>query len=136
MPTGFYADRPVLVIGGLGFIGVNLTGGLVALGARVTVVTPSRARHRDRAIEYEARGVRVIEGDIRDREEMAAAVVGQQVVFNLAGESGAVRSMEDPWSDLDVNCRGSLALLESLRRVNPKAKLRSEERRVGKECRL
>ena len=54
---------------------------------------------------------------------MAAAVAGQQVVFNLAGESGAVRSMEDPWTDLDVNCRGNLSLLEALRAVNREAKL-------------
>lgn len=119
----FYAERPVLVIGGLGFIGVNLTGRLVEQGARVTVVTLSRARHRDRALEHESRGVRVLEGDIRDQERMAEAVAGQGIVFNLAGESGAVRSMEQPRADLDVNCGGSLALLESLRRNNPDAKL-------------
>ena len=54
---------------------------------------------------------------------MAAAVADQQIVFNLAGESGAVRSMEDPWTDLDVNCRGNLVLLEALRSANPGAKL-------------
>ena len=42
------------------------------------------------------------------------------MIFNLAGESGAVRSMEDPWTDLDVNCRGNLVLLEALRAVNPR----------------
>ncbi len=54
---------------------------------------------------------------------MAAAVAGQEVVFNLAGQSGAVRSMEDPWTDLDVNCRGNLVLLEALRADNREAKL-------------
>jgi UDP-glucose 4-epimerase len=112
-----------LVIGGLGFIGVNLTERLVTDGRTVTVVTPSRARHADRAAAFEARGVRIIEGDLRDAAVMATAVAGQQVVFNLAGESGAVRSMEDPWTDLDVNCRGSLVLLEALRAQSPEAKL-------------
>ncbi len=50
---------------------------------------------------------------------MAEAVAGQDVIVNLAGESGAVRSMEDPWTDLDVNCRGNLVLLEALRHGNP-----------------
>jgi UDP-glucose 4-epimerase len=113
----------VLVIGGLGFIGVNLTERLVTEGRTVTVVTPSRARHAERAAAFESRGVRIIEGDLRDAGAMAKAVAGQQVVFNLAGESGAVRSMEDPWTDLDVNCRGNLVLLEALRAGNREAKL-------------
>ena len=113
----------VVVIGGLGFIGVNLTARLVADGRSVTVVTPSRARHARRAADFEARGVRIVEGDLRDGAAMTAAVEGQAIVFNLAGESGAVRSMEDPWTDLDVNCRGNLVLLEALRTTAPQAKL-------------
>ena len=113
----------MLVIGGLGFIGVNLTERLVAGGGAVTVVTPSRERHAERADGFEACGVRIVEGDLRDAQAMTKAVAGQQVVFNLAGESGAVRSMEDPWTDLDVNCRGNLVLLEALRAVNREAKL-------------
>jgi UDP-glucose 4-epimerase len=122
-PMSFYAERPILVIGGLGFIGVNLTDRLSALGAQVTVVTRSRARHHVRAQAYEARGVRIVEGDLRNQEDMARAVAGQQVIFNLAGESGALRSMEDPRADLDVNCGGNLVLLDSMRRLNPAAKL-------------
>ena len=117
------APQRVLVIGGLGFIGVNLTERLLTEGRDVTVVTPSRARHADRAAAFEARGVRIIDGDLRDAAAMAMAVAGQGVVFNLAGESGAVRSMEDPWTDLDVNCRGNLVLLEALRANNREAKL-------------
>jgi UDP-glucose 4-epimerase len=113
----------VLVIGGLGFIGVNLTDRLAADGCAVTVVTPSRARHAECADAFEARGIRIVEGDLRDGPAMTKAVDGQQVVFNLAGESGAVHSMEDPWTDLDVNCRGNLVLLEALRAANREAKL-------------
>jgi len=117
------ASSRALVIGGLGFIGVNLTERLVTEGRCVTVVTPSRERHAAPAAAFEARGVRVVEGDLRDARAMAHAVAGQDVVFNLAGESGAVRSMEDPWTDLDVNCRGNLVLLEALRAGNRRAKL-------------
>ena len=113
----------VLVIGGLGFIGVNLTERLAGSGCVVTVVTRSRERHAERATELERRGVRIIEGDLRDARAMINAVADQQLVFNLAGESGAVRSMEDPWTDLDVNCRGNLVLLEALRAANRDAKL-------------
>jgi nucleoside-diphosphate-sugar epimerase len=131
-----FRDRAVLVIGGLGFIGGRLVDVLAARGARVTVVTPSRDRHREAALDHEARGVRIIDGDVRDSAAMESAVRGQHVVFNLAGQSGAVRSMEQPWADLDVNGRGMLTLAEALRRENREARVvftgsRLEYGRVG-----
>ncbi len=113
----------VLVIGGLGFIGVNLTSKLIEGGARTTILTPDRRRHAEQAAAFEQAGVAVVEGDLRDRDVIAGAVRGQQIVMNLAGQSGAVRSMEDPWTDLDVNCRGNLVLLEAVREHNRDAKI-------------
>jgi UDP-glucose 4-epimerase len=113
----------VLVVGGLGFIGVNLTARLVEAGAKTTVLTPDRNRHAEAGAIVERKGVTVVEGDLRDRTRIADAVRGQQIVMNLSGQSGAVRSMEDPWSDLDVNCRGNLVLLEALREHNRAAKI-------------
>jgi UDP-glucose 4-epimerase len=118
-----FRDRPVLVVGGLGFIGGRLSSTLASAGALVTVVTPSRQKHQDAAFDLETSGVRVLEGDIRDRVAMEASVRGQDVVFNLAGQSGAVRSMEEPWEDLDVNGRGMLTLVEAVRRQSPRARV-------------
>ena len=118
-----YAGRRVLVIGGLGFVGVNVTDALVGMAAHVTVLTPVRERHAAQAAYFEQRGVTVFEGDIRDPHMMARHVAGQDVIFNLSGQSGAVRSMEDPWTDLDVNLRGNLVLLEAIRETAPAAKL-------------
>ena len=113
----------VLVIGGLGFIGANLTSKLIERGAKTTILTPDRSRHAEQAAAFESAGVVVAEGDLRDRDRMASIVRGQQIVMNLSGQSGAVRSMEDPWADLDVNCRGNLVLLEALREHNRDAKI-------------
>ena len=113
----------VCVIGGLGFIGVNLADRLLKDGATVTVLTPLRERHGDQADAFERRGARIVEGDLRDRELLPTVVAKQDVIFNLSGQSGAIRSMEDPWSDLDINLRGNLVLLESVRSVAPAAKL-------------
>ena len=113
----------VCVIGGLGFIGVNLADRLLNEGASVTVLTPLRERHGDQADAFERRGARIVEGDLRDRELLPTVVAKQDVIFNLSGQSGAIRSMEDPWSDLDINLRGNLVLLESVRSVAPAAKL-------------
>jgi UDP-glucose 4-epimerase len=118
-----YGHRPVLVIGGLGFIGLHLTERLVGQGADVTVLTPARERHAELAERFEARGVRVVEGDVRDAHVVSRSVAGRDVIFNLSGQSGAVRSMEDPWTDLDVNLRGNLVLLESIRETSPAAKV-------------
>jgi UDP-glucose 4-epimerase len=112
-----------LVIGGMGFIGVNLVERLIAEGAAVAILTPLRERHADPADTLERRGARIVEGDLRDRELMPELVAGQDLVFNLSGQSGAVRSMDDPWPDLDINLRGNLVLLESLRAANPLARV-------------
>ncbi len=112
-----------LVIGGLGFIGINLTSRLAEHGTRVTVFNRPGERHRDAAAECERWGARVVTGDVRDVDAIAEAVQNQDVIFDLAGQSGAVRSMEDPWTDLDVNCRGTLVLIEALRKFNAGAKL-------------
>lgn len=116
-------DQAAFVIGGLGFLGVNLTAALVARGARVTVLTLARERHAEQVRNFEAQGVRVVEGDVRDLGLLVRLVPDQQVIFNLAGQSGAVRSMEDPWTDLDVNCRGALVLLEAVRAAGSGAKI-------------
>ncbi len=123
MPTGFYTDRHVLVVGGFGFIGLNLTQQLARLGAHVTVVTRALDQHRATVADLEPLGVRALEGDLRDPHAMHTALAGQAVVFNLAGQSGALRSMEDPWTDLDVNCRGNLVLLEAIRTTASAPKL-------------
>lgn len=117
-----FADRRVCVVGGLGFIGVNLVARLLDDGAAVTILTPLRERHADQADRFERRGAAIVEGDLRDRELVPALVAKQDVIFNLSGQSGAVRSMEDPWSDLDINLRGNLVLLESIRTVAPNAR--------------
>ena len=118
-----YARRPVVVIGGLGFIGLSLTRRLAAEGADVAVLTPARERHAGAAASLEEHGVSVIEGDVRDPHVVSGLVAGRDVIFNMSGQSGAVRSMEDPWTDLDINLRGNLVLLEVVREVSPAAKI-------------
>jgi UDP-glucose 4-epimerase len=113
----------VLVVGGLGYIGTNLVTALFDAGAEVTIVTPARAHHHAVWSAVEDRGGTMIEADVRHVDAMRSAVSGQNVVFNLSGQSGAVQSVQEPLLDLDVNCAGNLALLEALRLEAPAAKL-------------
>jgi UDP-glucose 4-epimerase len=138
MTPNWYGGRPVLVLGGLGFIGASLSRRLLTSGARFTVVTRQRARHVHDAADIEASGAAVVDADVRDAEAMRRLVRGQDVLFNLAAQSGAERSVEDPFTDLDVNGRGALVLLEALRSENRQANLvfvgsRLEYGRVGAE---
>jgi nucleoside-diphosphate-sugar epimerase len=129
------SGRRALVPGGLGFIGSNLSARLAGLGATVTVLTPSVAAHRELAAHLSSLGIAIVEGDIRDAAVMRKLVANQDVVFNLAGQSGAVRSIEDPFGDLDVNYRGTLVLLEAVRHVNPAARIVFAGSRLHCRCR-
>jgi UDP-glucose 4-epimerase len=115
----WYRRRRVLITGGLGFIGTNLSRALLRLDAKVTVTTTRPLSQ----VEKAPGPLAIVTADIRDREAMEALVRDQDVIFNLAGRSGAVRSMNDPWEDLDVNCRGQLVLLEAVRTVSPHVKI-------------
>jgi UDP-glucose 4-epimerase len=115
------AGRRVLITGGAGFIGSNLARALVALGARVTVVDaliPEYGGNR-RNLAGLARRVRFHRADVRDWPRMARLVRGQDFLFNLAGQTSHMDSMADPQTDLDINGRAQLAILEACRRHNP-----------------
>jgi UDP-glucose 4-epimerase len=117
-----YRERAAVVIGGLGYIGSHLSRALLDAGARVTVVTRDRGRYEPLAAIFERDGVRIIEADVRHHATMRSSIAGADAVFNLSGQSGAIRSVQDPFADLEVNCAGNLAVLEALRTEAPRAK--------------
>jgi UDP-glucose 4-epimerase len=57
--------------------------------------------------------------DVRDEHSMRQLVRDKDVLFNLAGQTSHVDSMTDPYTDLEINCRAQLSILESCRRNNP-----------------
>jgi UDP-glucose 4-epimerase len=121
----FYRNRRVMVTGGLGFIGSNLAHHLVALGADVLLVDsliPDYGGNRFNVQEIADR-VRVSITDVRDRDSINGLVRGQDVIFNLAGQVSHIDSMRDPDTDLEINCRSQLTLLEACRHFNASAKV-------------
>ncbi len=120
----FYAGRRVLVTGGLGFIGSNLARRLADLGAKVVVVDsliPEYGGNLANLEGYEER-VTVNIADVRGHG-MEYLVRGQDIIFNLAGQVSHIDSMRDPLTDLDINCRAQLSILEACRRGNPETKV-------------
>ena len=123
-PRDFYRGRRVLVTGGLGFIGSNLCRALADLGARVTAVDsllPDYGGNLFNLDGYEDK-VRINIADVRGHG-MEYLVQGQDVLFNLAGQVSHLDSMTDPLTDLEINCRSQLSLLEAVRRGNPSLKI-------------
>ena len=120
-----FSGRRVLITGGLGFIGSNLARRLVDLGAEVTLQDslPAGIGGNPYNIAAFEQKLRVLTADLRDADGTAEAVRGQEYIFNLAGQVGHVQSMEDPFTDLELNVRAQLSFLEVCRRENPGAKI-------------
>ncbi len=106
-----------MLLGGLGFIGLNLVPELVLAGARVEILNRSLDPLALRWLDRQAGGapVSVRQGDIRDAEKLHGWLRAADVVINLAGQSGAVKSACDALVDAQVNVGGHLAVLEALR---------------------
>ncbi len=121
----FYRDRRVAITGGLGFIGSNLARQLVSLGAEVLLIDSLIPDYGGNLFNIDGveKNVRVNIADIRQQSTMNYLVQGQDVIFNLAGQVSHVDSMQDPYTDLEINCRSQLSLLEACRRNNPGVKV-------------
>jgi UDP-glucose 4-epimerase len=120
----FYRGRKVLVTGGLGFIGSNLCRTLADLGAKVLAVDsllPDYGGNLFNLAGYEEK-VRINIADVRGHG-MEYLVKGQEVLFNLAGQVSHIDSMTDPFTDLEINCRSQLSILEAVRKGNPELKI-------------
>jgi UDP-glucose 4-epimerase len=121
----FYRGRKVMITGGLGFIGSNLARQLVALGADVLLVDSLIPEYGGNLFNIDgiADRVRVNVADIRQQTTMNYLVRDCAVIFNLAGQVSHIDSMRDPYTDLEINCRSQLTILEACRYNNPGVKV-------------
>ena len=116
--------RSVLVTGGLGFIGSNLAFALVEAGCEVTLVDALVPGHGGNPTNVDGlEGVEIVLADLRDSDRLAPLVERSELLFNLAGQTSHLDSMEDPFADLELNCGAQLALLENCRRHNPDVRI-------------
>lgn len=120
-----WSKARVLVTGGLGFVGSNLSRELAELGASVVIVDNMLPDHGGNLFNLgdSASAVQVNFADIRSQHAMNHLVQNQDYIFHLAGQVNHVASMVDPLSDLQINTQGTLTLLEAARLYNPKVKI-------------
>ena len=123
--TQFFSGRHIMITGGLGFIGSNLALKLVKMGAKVILVDsliPEYGGNLFNVADIKDK-VRINIADIRDEHSMLCLVQDQDYLFNLAGQTSHLDSMEDPFTDLEINCRSQLSILEACRKNNPDIKI-------------
>lgn len=123
--TDFFRSRPVLVTGGLGFVGSSVVRCLVALGAKVTVLDNLHPKYGGNRFNIEdmLSQVELLTLDQTNEKALHDVVPRFETVFNLVGQVSHVDSMEDPYLDLHTNVTAHVSLLEALRKHSPKAKV-------------
>lgn len=115
----------ILITGGAGMIGSAIARQAAAAGARVTILDTLAPQYGGNLFNLDAVAgqIRFIYGDIRELALVSEVVREQDIIFNLAAQVSYVDSNIDPFTDLDINCKGHLTVLEACRRHNPKARL-------------
>lgn len=124
METSFFRQR-ALITGGLGFIGSTLAHRLVAMGAEVTLVDSLIPEYGGNPFNINAiqNRVRINICDVRDPYAMRHLVRNQAFLFNLAGQTSHLDSMADPVTDLEINCKAQLSILEACRVLSPEIRI-------------
>jgi UDP-glucose 4-epimerase len=125
MDNHHFSEKRILITGGLGFIGSTLGRRLADLGAEVLLVDsliPEYGGNLFNIAENEDK-LRVNIADVRDEFSMDYLVQGRDYLFNLAGQTSHLDSMRDPYTDLEINCRAQLSILEACRKNNLRVKI-------------
>ena len=107
-----------LVLGGLGFVGSNLAHYLMKNDIDVTLASRNNNK-KYRLDEYENEA-KVVNLDIRDYDKLLEIVSSSDydVIFHLASQTSHSYSMENPVYDTEVNCVGTLNLLNAIKNLN------------------
>lgn len=111
--------KKVLITGGLGFIGSYLAEDCIKKGYDVTII--SRSQTKVNNISKIKDSIKLIIKDVADIDK---EVSGFDYIFHLAGSTDNYSIIEDkPYKDIQMNCISTIALLEAIRKNNPKVRL-------------
>lgn len=123
--TETFLKKNVIISGGLGFIGSNLAIRLVEYGATVTIVDSLIPEYGGNFwnIEPVKDKVKINISDVRDEYSIQNLIQGQDFFFNLAGQTSHLDSMQNPFTDLEINSKAQLSILEACKKRNPDIKI-------------
>ena len=120
-----FDGRRIIITGGLGFIGSSLARRLAGHCAELTLVDSLIPEYGGNLFNISGIEdlVRVNIADVRDESSMDYLVRGKDYIFNLAGQVSHLDSMNDPYTDLEINCRSQLSILEACKKNNRDVKI-------------
>src|SRR5262249_24745316 len=112
--------RSVLITGGAGFVGSNLSNSFLRTGDQVTVFDSLARRGSEHNLEWLSSRVsdsrfRFVHGDVRDLHAVQVAARHADVICHLAGQVAVTTSVDNPRTDFEVNALGTLNVLEAAR---------------------
>lgn len=111
----------ILITGGAGFIGSNLTEYFLEKGHQIVVLDNFATGHRHNIAQHEGNpNFELIEGDIRNMTDCEQAVNGVDYVLHQAALGSVPRSIKDPQTSNEVNVTGFLNMLVAARDANVK----------------
>src|SRR5690606_39789934 len=113
-------SKNILITGGAGFIGSNLSLALINKGYTVTVLDSMSEQIHGNDFKNSylynliKKKVNFIKGDVRNRKDWLKALLGQQIIVHLAAETGTGQSMYEIEKYTEVNIKGTAILFDIL----------------------
>lgn len=124
-PAPVGRSQPVVIAGGSGFIGCNLAASFLREGKEVLVLDNLSRPGVERNVEWlrEEYGstVHLAPADVRDYAVVEEHLSGASAVFHFAAQTAVTTSLENPSEDFEINARGTLNVLEAVRRAGSDA---------------
>jgi len=125
--------KNILVTGGAGFIASHLVDKL-SLENKVIVLDNLSSGSLSN-LERSQDRITFIKGDTLDKALLKDIVAEVELVFHLAANVGNIKSIEDPYFDMDVNIKGTINLLEACLKSNIKRLVYSSSGAIFGEAR-
>lgn len=127
--------KKILVTGGAGFIGSNLTARLLELGNEVTVLDNFSTGKRENLAPFaDLPGFRLIEGDIRELSVCIEAAAGMDFILHEAALGSVPRSIKDPATTTAVNVAGFVNILHAARSAGVRRLVYASSSSVYGDC--
>ncbi|MFH1666489.1 MAG: SDR family NAD(P)-dependent oxidoreductase [Elusimicrobiota bacterium] len=110
-----------LITGGCGFLGSNISAALLGEGHEVIVLDNLYRNGAERNLDWLRalkKGLIFTKDDVRDTDNIEKIIKKEKpdVVFHFAGQVAMTTSIENPYMDFEVNVKGSVNILESVRK--------------------
>ena len=112
----------IIITGGLGFIGSHLSDLLSKQKHQIVLITKSFSKTSN--IPHKSKNVKIEKLDVTNFSKLGLFLekTKPDVIIHLAGNTSHSSSFEKPLSDVDVNAKSTLFILEKIRNLNKKCK--------------